>query len=362
MLICNPCAAAADSTNSPMRRLLYVALPGIRDYAQYGGTGIIVLDIDHDFAFVRRIAVPALGTATHPNAAKGISASEATGRLYVSTPKDLTCLDLATDKVVWQKSYDAGCDRMSISPDGKTIFEPTLEGTYWHVIDGDNGDEMARINTGAGAHNTIFGPDGKHVYLAALHTPMLTVVDGATHTAELTVGPFAAPIRPFTVNGRCTLCYVNVDGLLGFEVGNLTTGKKLYRVQVQGFVMGPTKRHGCPSHGIGLTPDEKELWVTDAHNSRIHIFDNTVMPPRQVESIELHDQPGWITFSIDGRYAWPSSGEVIDVKTRKVLTQLKDEHGAEVQSEKLMEIDFVGDKPVRAGNQFGVGRVMALPQ
>ena len=23
------------------------------------------------------------------------------------------------------------------------------------------------------------------------------------------------------------------------------------------------KRHGCPSHGIGLTPDEKELWLAD---------------------------------------------------------------------------------------------------
>jgi hypothetical protein len=31
------------------------------------------------------------------------------------------------------------------------------------------------------------------------------------------------------------------------------------------------------------------------------------------------------TFSIDGKYVYPSSGEVIDVKTRKILTTLKDE-------------------------------------
>jgi hypothetical protein len=36
---------------------------------------------------------------------------------------------------------------------------------------------------------------------------------------------------------------------------------------------------------------------------------------------------------------------------------LKDENGGEVQSEKLMEIDFAGDKPVATGNQFGVGMV-----
>jgi DNA-binding beta-propeller fold protein YncE len=343
-----------------MRHLLYVAVPGIRNYPQYGGTGIVVFDIDHDHRFIRRIPVPAMGTPKKPEAAKGICASSVTGKLYVSNTKSVTCIDLKTDGVLWEKSYDDGCDRMSISTDGKTIFEPTLEGKYWHVINAENGDEITHIPTDAGAHNTIFGLDGKHVYLAALHSPMMVVADGVTRAKEVTVGPFAAPIRPFTINGACTLCYVNVNELLGFEIGDLKTGKKLYRVEVQGFPMGETKRHGCPSHGIGLTPDEKELWLTDAHNSRLHIFDNTVMPPKQKDSIALHDQPGWITFTIDGRFAYPSSGEVVDVKSHKVITQLKDEHGLEVQSEKLMEIDFFGGKPVHAGDQFGLGR--AIPQ
>jgi hypothetical protein len=68
--------------------------------------------------------------------------------------------------------------------------------------------------------------------------------------------------------------------------------------------------------------------------------------------------PGWITFSIDGKYAYPSSGEVIDVKTRKILLTLKDELNNSVESEKMVEIQFAGKKPVRAGNQFGIGAVM----
>ena len=40
------------------------------------------------------------------------------------------------------------------------------------------------------------------------------------------------------------------------------------------------------------------------------------MPPRQVATIELRDQPGWVTFSMDGRYAYPSTGEIIDTATR----------------------------------------------
>lgn len=339
------------------RHLLYVAVPGIRDDVKRGGTGILVFDIDHDHQFVRRIAVPALGDMKHGNAAKGVCASAATGRLYVSTPKDLTCLDLNTDKVLWFKTYDSGCDRMSISPDGKVIYEPTMEKDYWHVLDAASGEEIAKITPKSGSHNTVYARDGKHCYLAGLRSPLLTVADTSTHTVEKTVGPFSSAIRPFTVNGRSTLCYVCVNGLLGFEIGDLATGQKLHRVEVAGFTAGPVLRHGCPSHGIGLTPDEKEIWLSDGHNSQMHIFDNTVMPPKQVASIPLRDQPGWITFSLDGKYAYPSTGEVIDVKTRKILLGLKDETGAAVHSEKLLEIDFFGEKASRAGDQFGVGRV-----
>src|SRR5262249_55420567 len=42
-----------------------------------------------------------------------------------------------------------------------------------------------------------------------------------------------------------------------------------------------------------------------------HVFDATKMPPKQMMSIRLRDQPGWITFSIDGRHAYPSTGDVM---------------------------------------------------
>jgi hypothetical protein len=183
------------------------------------------------------------------------------------------------------------------------------------------------------------------------------VAETKNHTISKEVGPFMASIRPFTINGKQTLCFVNVNGLLGFEVGDLTTGKKLHQVKVEGFEIGPVKRHGCPSHGIALTPDEKELWLADAANQRLHIFDASLMPPKQKESISLRDQPGWITFSMDGKYVYPSTGEIIEAKTRKIITSLQDENGNPVQSEKIVEIHFNGKKPVAAGDQFGFGRI-----
>lgn len=67
--------------------------------------------------------------------------------------------------------------------------------------------------------------------------------------------------------------------------------------------------------------------------------------------------PGWITFSLDGKYAYPSTGDIIDVKTRKIVTTLQDQYYNDVQSEKMVEIHFSGGKAVAAGDQFGIGQV-----
>ena len=350
LLACAPLQAAAP------KRLLYVVAPGIRDYLEFGGAGILVFDIDKGHAFVKRVETHGTDKNGKPLNVKGICANAVTGRLYVSTIKTLICLDLASDKLLWEKSYDGGCDRMSISPDGKTIYLPTLEGDDWHVVDALSGAVLATLSPKSGAHNTVYGPDGREAYLAGLKSTWLTVAETSRHTLGKKVGPFSAPIRPFTVNGSQTLCFVNVNVLLGFEVGDLITGKKLYRVEVEGFKQGPTKRHGCPSHGIAMTPDESEIWLTDAANKRLHIFDATVMPPKQKESVLLRDEPGWITMSIDGSLAWPSTGDVVEVKSRKIVGALKDEEGRDVQSEKLLEIDFIANHPFQAGDQFGIGR------
>ena len=357
LLPLTPSAAADAPVRGEVERRLYVAEPGIRNYLEYGGHGLLVFDIDHGHRFLKRIPTAGLDEKGVPINVKGICASALTKKVYISTIKQLMCIDLVTEKLDWERTYPEGCDRPALSPDGQILYVPSFEGPIWNVVDAATGGVIAKVTPNSGAHNTIYGLNGAEVYLAGLKSPILSIASTKDHTIARTVGPFSNRIRPFTVNGRQTLCYVNCNELLGFEIGDLKTGKVLHQVVVEGYQKGPVKRHGCPSHGIGMTPDEKEIWVVDAFNQRLHIFDNTVMPPKQVESLKVRDEPGWVTFSIDGRLAYPATGDVIDVKTRQILTGLKDEAGRDVQSEKLVEIDFQGAQPVHAGNQFGIGQV-----
>ena len=90
---------------------------------------------------------------------------------------------------------------MAITPDGQRIFLPSFEGPLWYVVRADDGEVVARISPDSGSHNTLVGANGKEAYLAGLKSPFLTVVDTTSNEPVRTVGPFAASIRPFTVNG-----------------------------------------------------------------------------------------------------------------------------------------------------------------
>jgi DNA-binding beta-propeller fold protein YncE len=344
-----------------VQRFIYAALPGVGggNNMNYGGAGIVVFDIDHGHKFVKRI--PLQGVApdgARQEAIKGIAANAETARLYVSTSRRVAAYDLLTDKLVWEQSYESrGTDRIALSPDGKTLYAPELGAPKWMVADALTGAPVTTIDKPGNPHNTQFSDDGRFVYFEAEgNTRTMSVVDASTRTIVKEIGPFGNMVRPFTFNGRQTLIFANINDFLGFEVADLKTGQILHHVEVPGVTAGRSPTHGIPSHGIAMTQDESEIWIADNANNYVRIFDATVMPPVMKTSVKVRDEPGWITFGIDGTLAYPSTGDVVNVKSKQIVATLQDEHGANAESEKLLEIDFAGAKPIRAGDQFGKGK------
>lgn len=352
------CATIPANAQGDERHFIYAALPGVGNDLKLGGQGILVFDADNGYKLVKRILTWPVYTRESPEPVKGIAAHAGNGLLYVSTTRRLAAFDLATDQMVWSKSYDSDCcDRMSVSPDGRTLHVPAYLKPKWYVVDAKTGNVLSTVTTEGEAHNTLYSPTGKGVYLQALRVPQFAVADVQTGKITQRVGPFSNQVRPFTINGKETLAFVNVNNLLGVGVGDLKTGKVLHEVKVPGFELGKPRAHGTAAHGIALTHDEKEIWVADGPNSHAHIFDAVPMPPVYKTSVKLRSEPGWFTCSIDGKLMYSSSGEVFDIASKKLIATLSDEKGNPVESEKLLQVDFSGGKPVRAGDQFCFGQV-----
>ncbi len=332
---------------------------------------ISVYDIDNGHALVRKIEVPEGGGY------KGIAASVPLGKLYVTSYKqdELICIDLATDKIDWRKKLGKYGDSMWITPDGQTMYLPFRDDDSWWVLRAKDAEVMAKIPVGRGKnydispigsigpHNTWINPAGTRVYLEVLTMPYVFIADTKTNKVIGKVGPFSKGVRPFAVSDDERYVYANVDALLGFEVGAVRDGKKwggpmLHRVEattpperLAEYPNPPAhKPHSTPSHGINLSPNQKEVWVVDGVYGYVYVYDVTSLPPKYVAGVPIykdpkeHPTPGWISFSIDGKYAYPDGGIVIDTATKKVAARIP-------TSEKLLEIDFVDGKPVKAGHR-----------
>ncbi len=349
-LLLTGAAVAAAGQQAREQRLLYVALPD-SDADVDRAIRILVFDIANSHTLVRRIALWPAAPADEAETVRGIAAHAPSRRVYVSTTKRLAAIDLGTDRIIWEKNYDGHCcERLAISPDGETIYAPAFGSPQWFVVHAATGELRASIGVTGWPRTTIYSRDGRHAFLGAWDSPVLSVADTARHAVVRTVGPFGGSVCPFTVNGKNTLAFANVDGLVGFEVGDLQTGLILDRVAVDGYDKAAAAPYECPSHGIAFTPGERELWVADGVRNRLHVFDAAIYPPAPLAAIELSAQPRAITFSVDGRYAYTSTGEVVDTAVKKISGRLEDTGHATVSSEHLVEIDFLDGRPIRSGH------------
>src|SRR4030095_7239251 len=168
----------------------YIAEHGIRNYVSYGGVGVLVYDINNGYKFVKRIPTWNVPSGQEPENVKGVEASAKTRKLYISTTKRLGCIDLVSEKMVWDKELEGGCDRMALSPDGRVLYVPSFEGPHWNVVNATTGDTISKIVINSAAHNTVYSLDGRYAYLAGLRSPFLSIADTAAHKVIAAVGPF----------------------------------------------------------------------------------------------------------------------------------------------------------------------------
>jgi DNA-binding beta-propeller fold protein YncE len=286
--------------------------------------------------------------------------------IYVAARGRLGAWDLATEKMVWDNAYDGSCcERPQMSPDGSFMYVGSDLKDYWYVVNPTTGHLISTVRSplSPNAHNLNLSHDGKIAFMSP-NGKVMGIADTTTHKLLRTI-TFPDNVRVFVLNHDSSLIYANNNNLLGFVIADVKTGEILHKVEVQGFgwpekwnvTPRPRVPHGCPSHGIALSLDEKEVWIADGINNYIHIFDNTQMPPKQVASIPTSAGPFWIMPGLEGKVAYVSSSDVIDMKTRKIVGRLRDEYGRPMYSEKMLDMVSTNGKLTRVANQFGNGLV-----
>lgn len=340
-----------------------------------------VYDIDNGHQLVEQVSLP------DTDGVRGVMVNPSTHVLYIAHGGDgpssngfdgsLLAYDLLSRQVLWNRPYPFPIDSGALTRDGSTIYMPSGENEpsgVWNILDATNGEPLGTVQGGAGAHNTIVGLNGRYVYLAGRDSTYVYVRNASDNQLVSRVGPLVNGARPFTVNGSDTLIYTTATDFLGFQVSAVATGQVLYTVPIPGLPLPEGFPLSAPSHGIALTPDERELYVYDAPYSYVHVFDVSRVPavaPQLIANIPIsyvggEDSPcaydctrsGWLQPSIDGRYMYVGdAGDVIETATHRVVANLP----ALAQTRQMLEIDWANGVPVATSTRYGIGHVAQAP-
>jgi DNA-binding beta-propeller fold protein YncE len=328
---------------------------------------VYVYDIDRGHRLVRVVRLSGV------KGVRGVAASPRTHMLYISygafggpgTTGRLMAYNLLAGSVVYNRSYSRGIDSMAIDPAGARIYMPDGEGSpdgVWSVIEARTGTVIGSINGGMSPHETVVGLSGKRVYLGGRNWPYLEVASTATDRVFKRIGRLRAGVRPLTVNGRETIAYTTATGLLGFQVSSIATGRVMFTITFgPRFPINPaTFPFSAPSHGISLTPNERQLWVLDSPNDFVHVFDVSRAPlvkPRRIADIRLAHPltgDGWIQVSRSGCFVYVGdSGDVLSAKSFRPVAFLP----ALRSTKESLEIDWRDGLPVATSTRTGLGYV-----
>src|SRR4051794_33231507 len=157
--------ALSAPADPALKRYLYISTPDAAQPVPDAPKGILVFDIDDGHRFVRKIDIP------FKEGLRGFCGNAKRHAVYYSsTAGRLGAFDIESEKLLWEKRYNTGCDRACITPDGSKLYVPT---GWWQlgktngflVVNPENGDILNRLTAGGGAHNSIASLDGKFAYL-----------------------------------------------------------------------------------------------------------------------------------------------------------------------------------------------------
>ncbi len=283
----------------------------------------------------------------HPH---GIATSASHKLLFVATEGDdsLTVVDTVNDTVIRRyPGFGRRPNEIDVTTDGRFVYVPALGDGVYEVFDTVEEKIIQRIPTDGLPHNVVASPDDRYMYLASMEMPKhramelsaqgfptghnrkIYIADARTHTVVGSIPTLNAP-RPLVVSPDGRRLYVNTNALLGFLVLDIETRRILSQAEYE---LTPEERlQPSRSHGIGVTPDQREVWSTDINHGLVFVFDVTAEPPRQIARLKTGRTPLWLTVSPDGRTVYVANTaddniSVFDVATKKETTRIQLERG-----------------------------------
>ena len=270
----------------------------------------------------------------------GINFSPDGARVYISNESEsvLDVVDRASGQITNRVELSARPNNLTITKDGRRVLVGirTPPGAV-DIIDTLSLNRVKTIPVNRSVHNIYVTPDGKYAVAGSIESKTATIIDLATDEIAWEA-KFDSGVRPmaFEANrdGSTRRIFVQLSGFHGFAVLDFAKRAEVVRIalpnQPRGFGI-LEERMGTPSHGIGVAPDGKSLWVNSTMANAVFAYSLPDLKLIGYSALPLVQSlshppagavPEWITFTPDSKTVYVSNSaarsvSAIDTKTLK---------------------------------------------
>src|SRR5262245_10344368 len=265
-------------------------------------------------------------------AAHGINFAPDGSRVYISNEADSTLdvVDRKAGKITKKVPLSGHPNNIAVTKDGSRVIVAIAENAgALDFIDTTSLGRVKTIPVNGRQHNVYVTPDGKYSVSGSTRTGVISVVDVQTEQPAWEV-KLDAGIRPMTFetnsDGSTRRIYAQLSNLNGFAVVDFAARKEVDRIKLPDDPTGfgvLENRLGSPSHGIGVAPDGKTLWVTSLSANAVFVYSlpelklqgHVALPELNLKSFghSLGALPNWVTFTPDSKLIYVSNSGIKSV-------------------------------------------------
>lgn len=251
-------------------------------------------------------------------------------RLFSTSEGDntLRIFDTSTGKLVSAVKLTGRPNQCAVTPDGKHVAIPIRDTDSVDIVDVAQQKVVKTLPVKA-PHNAFNAGSNRYIFVSSMgdHAIKEIDLDSMDYSANIPTG--GVP-RPYVIAHDGRTMYVAVSDLHGFIVVDVPEKRIVRRVEMPAEHPTPHEHPGEPintlTHGLALSPDEKELWVTSLLDDAMYVYD--VSAQKIVGHVPVGSGPNWVAFSPDGKYVCVSNAaddnvSIIDVKARREVSRLK---------------------------------------
>lgn len=264
-------------------------------------------------------------------AAHGIASAPDGSRVYVSNEahSTLDVFDRASGALIKKVPLSNHPNNIAVTKEGDRILVGIARGQgAVDVIDAKTLTRSKSILVNGRLHNIYVTPDGKYLITGSIPGKRITVIDLAREVRvwELDLG---LGVRPMAIeagaDGATKRVFVQLSDTNGFAVVDFAARKEVARITLPGTMSEfetDAGRATAPSHGIGVAPDGKSLWVTSIPNNAVFVYslaDLKLVGEVALPALKLPRHgpiasvPNWVTFTPDSRTLYVSNAAMKSV-------------------------------------------------